>query len=62
MEFAIEKYAKLIMKIGKRESAEDKEQTNQEFIMRIGEQENYKYLVILKAVTLKAKMKQKVRK
>ena len=54
MEFHIEKCAMLIIKkMGKRESAEGLELANQECIRKFGEKENYKYLGILEADTIK---------
>ena len=47
MEFGIEKCAKLIMMIGKRESA------NKDVIRTLGERENHKYLEILEEDVIK---------
>ena len=53
MEFDIEQYAMLIMKSGKRESINGIELPNQNKINSLGEKENYKYLGILEADTIK---------
>ena len=53
MEFSIEKWTMVIMKRRKRESAEGLEIPNQECIRKFGEKENYKYLGILEADTIK---------
>ena len=53
----------LIKKSEKRETTEGTELPNQEKIRMLGEKENYKYLGILEADTIKqAEMKEKVRK
>ena len=46
MEFGIEKYAVLMMKIGKRETMEGIELPKQESIGTLREKETYKYLGI----------------
>ena len=46
MEFNIEKCAMFITKSGKRQKAEGIEQLNQESIVTLGEEGNYKYLWI----------------
>ena len=53
MEFGIEKCAMLVVKIGKRHITEGVEITNQVIIRTLGENENYKYLGILQADTIK---------
>ena len=53
MEFDIEHWIIFIMKRGKRERMERIEQLNQESIRILGEKENYKYLGILGADTIK---------
>ena len=53
MEFGIEKCAMLIMRSGKRLLTEGIELLNQEKIRMLGEKETYKYLRILKVVTIK---------
>ena len=45
-----------IMKSRKRETAEGKEESNQERIRTLGEKENYKYLGMLEADTVKQAM------
>ena len=63
MEFGIEKCSVLIMKSGKRQITEGIELPNQERNRTLEEKENYKYLEILEADTIKqAKMKEKIRK
>ena len=60
MEFGNEKCAMLIMKSGKRKTAEEIEQSNLERIWWLGEKENYKFFGILEADTIKqAEMKKK---
>ena len=57
------RYAMLIIKYWKRESAERKELSNQKSIKILGEEEKYKYLGILEADTIKqAEMKETIRK
>ena len=59
-EFGIEKYAKLITRIGKGEMTERIELPNQEKIRTFGVKETYKYLGILDEGTIKqAEMKKK---
>ena len=53
MEFGIEKCAMPVMKSGKRQITEGIELPNQEKIRTFGEKENYKYLGILEADTIK---------
>ena len=61
MEFGIEKCVLLIMKTRKRQITERIELPNQERIRMLGEKENYKYLGILEANTMKqAEMKEKI--
>ena len=63
MEFGIEKYAMLVMKIGKRYMTVGMELPNHDKIRTLGEKETYKYLVILEAGTIKqVQMKNKIRK
>ena len=63
MKFAIEKCALLIMKREKRETVEGIELPNEEMVRTLGKNENYKYLRILEADTMKqAEMKEKIRK
>ena len=58
IEFSIEKCIMLIMKIEKRETT-----TNQERFETLGEKENYKYLGILQADTIKhVEIKENLRK
>ena len=53
----------LIMKSGKRDIMEGIELSNQERSRTLGEKENYKYLEILEADTIKqVNMKEKIRK
>ena len=60
MEFGIEKCAILIMRSGKRHTTEGIELPNQEKIRILGEKENYKYLGVLEADTIKQmEMKEK---
>ena len=62
-EFGIKKCAMLIIKGGRRETTERGKLSNQEGIRTLGEKENYKYLGILKADTIKlAKMEEKKKK
>ena len=51
MEFGIEKWAMLVMKIRKRHITKGHELPNQVIIRTFGEKEIYKYLVILEADT-----------
>ena len=54
MEFSIEKYAMLIMKSGKRKTAERRELPNQENIKTLGEKKKiYKHLGILEVDSIK---------
>ena len=53
MEFCIKKYAKLVMKSGKRHMTDGMEQRNHDKIKTLGENETYKYLGILEADTIK---------
>ena len=63
MEFGIEKCAMLVMKSGKRHLADGMELPNQDKIRSLEENENYKYLGILEADTIKqVEMKDKFRK
>ena len=63
MEFGREKCAMLIMRSGKRRMTEGIELPNQEKIRTLGEKENYKYLGILEANTIKqTNMKEKILK
>ena len=63
MEFGIEKYAKLVMKSGKRHISDGMELSNQDKIITLGEKEIYKYLEILEADTIKqVEMKEKIKK
>ena len=63
MKFDTDKCAILIMKSGKKESAEGIEQLDRECIKTLGEKKNYKYSVTLVADTIKqAEMKEKIRK
>ncbi len=55
MGFGIEKYSMLIMKDGKRESAEGIEWQNQKSLRMLAEKENYKYLEILDVDTIKTR-------
>ena len=57
MEFDVEKCAMLIMKSGKRQMAEGLEQLSQGKSRTLGEQENYKYLGLFEANTIKSKKK-----
>ena len=60
IEFGMEKYAVHIMKSRKRQITEGIELPNQDKIRMFGEKENYKYLGILEADTIKqAEMKEK---
>ena len=62
MEFDIEKYAMLIMKIRKRHWVEGIELPNQDKIRTLGEKETYKYLGIVEVDTIKhAEMKEKIK-
>ena len=57
----IEKCAMLVMKSGKRHLTDGMEQPNQDKIRTLAENENYKYLGILDADTIKqAEMKDKI--
>ena len=63
MEFAIEKYATLVMKSDKWHLTDRMELPNQEKIWTLGEKETYKYLGILEADTIKqVEMKEKIKK
>ena len=63
MEFGIEKCAMLVMKSGKRHMTDRMELPNHDEIRTLGENENYKYLGILEADTIKqVEMKDKIRK
>ena len=63
MEFNIGKCVMLIMEGRKREITERIELLNQERMRMLGKKENYKYLVILEANTIKQmKMKEKITK
>ena len=63
MEFGIEKCAMLVMKSGKRHMTDGMELPNQEQIRTLEENENYKYLGILEADTIKqVQMKDTIRK
>ena len=53
MEFGIEKCAMLVMKSGTRHLTDEIELPNQDRIKTLGEKENYKYLGILEAETIK---------
>ena len=62
MEFGIEKCAMLIMKSGKRHMTDEMEVPNHDKIRTLGENETYKYLVILEADTIRqVQMKDKIR-
>ena len=63
MEFGIEKCAMLVMKSGKRHLTDEMELPNQDKIRTLGENETYKYLVILEDHTIKqVEMKNKIKK
>ena len=63
MEFGTEKCAMLVMKRGKRHMNDGMELPNHNKIRTLGENETYKYLVILQADTIKqVEMKDKIRK
>ena len=63
MGFGIEKFAMLVMKSGKRHLTDGMELPNQDKIRTLAENENYKYLVILEADTIKQmEMKYKIKK
>ena len=63
MEFGIEKCAMLVMKIGKQHMTDGMELPNHNKIRTLGENENYKYLGVLEADTIKqVEMKDKIRK
>ena len=63
MEFGIEKCAMLVMKSGKRQLTNGMELPNQDKIKTFTENENYKYLGILEADTIKqVEMKDKIQK
>ena len=53
MEFGWEKYAMLVMKIGKRHRTDGMELPNHDKIKTLRENETYKYLGILEADTIK---------
>ena len=60
MEFAIEKYAILIMKSGKWHRMEGKELPSKDEIRMLGENKTYKFTEILEVDTIKnAEMKEK---
>ena len=59
MEFSKEKCAILIMKNGKRQTLEEIELPNLERVGTLEEKENYKYLEILGADTMKEKIRKK---
>ena len=59
MEFGIEKCTNLIMKSGEKEITEVIELPNKESITTLGEKENYKFLGILEANTIKESWKKK---
>ena len=61
MEFGIEKYAMLGMKLGKLHLTDGMELPSQDKIRMLGEKETYKYLGILEADTIKqVEMKDKI--
>ena len=63
MEFCIEKCAMLVMKSGKRHITEGMKLPNQDKTRTLGENETYKYLVILVADTIKqVEMKDQIQK
>ena len=63
MEFGIEKLTMLIMRSEKQQIIEGIELPNQERIRMLGEKENYNYLGIFEADTIKqAEMKEKIKK
>ena len=63
MEFGIEKCAMLVMKSDKRHLIDEMELPSQDKIRTLGEKENYKYLHILEADTIKqVEMKDKIKK
>ena len=63
MEFGIEKCAMLVMKSGKRHMTGGMELPNQDEIRTLGENETYKYLVILEADSIKhMEMREKIQK
>ena len=63
MEFGIEKCVMLVMKSGKRQLTDGMELPNQDKIKTFTENENYKYLGILEADTIKqVEMKDKIQK
>ena len=62
MEFGIEKYAVLIMKSAQWQIMDRIEQTSQESIRILREKENYKYLWILAADTMKQAKWKKMKK
>ena len=63
MEFGIEKCVMLVMKRGKRHLIDGMEQSNQDTIRTLGENETSKYLGILEADTIKqVEMKDKIQK
>ena len=62
MKFEMEKYAMVVMNIGKRKTKEGIEQYNQENIKILREKKNYEYMKILEADTIKqVDMKDKVK-
>ena len=63
MEFGIDKCAILVMKSSKRHLTDGMELPNQDKIRTLGEKENYKYLGILEADTIKqVEMKEQIKK
>ena len=63
MEFGIEKCALLVIKSGKRHLTDEIELPNQDKIRTLAENETYKYLGILEAVTIKqVAMKKRIQK
>ena len=63
MEFGIEKCAMLVMKSGKRHTADRIELPNQNKMRTLGENKTYKYLGILEANTIRqVQMKDKIQK
>ena len=63
MEFGIEKFTLLVMKMGKRHLTDRTELPNQDKIRTVTENETYKYLGFLEAVTIKqVEMKHNIRK
>ena len=63
MEFGIEKFATLVMKIGQRHMTDGMELPNQDKIRTLGKKETFQYLGILDADSIKqAEMKDKIQK